>query len=70
MPNKVGRPRLYASSKDKQADYRARKADADFDQRQLAMRAQEVIEAAKRAGICDPDTPGWKVLEIVAMRLS
>jgi hypothetical protein len=70
MPNKVGRPRLYASSKDKQADYRARKADADFEQRQLALRAQEVINAAILAGWCEAGTPGWKVLETVAMRLN
>ncbi len=70
MPNPVGRPRLYSSSADKQADYRARKSERDFDQRQMALRAQEVVDAAILRGICPPETPAWKVLEIVAQRLA
>jgi hypothetical protein len=70
MPNSVGRPRLHKDSKAKQADYRARKDEKDFEQRQLAMRAQEVVNAAILRGICPPETPAWKVLEIVAQRLA
>lgn len=66
----AGRPRLYSSSADKQADYRRRKDERDFEQRQIAMRAQEVIDAAILRGLCEPGTPGWKVLEIVAQRLN
>jgi primosomal protein N'' len=64
----AGRPRLYTSSADKQAEYRRRKDERDFETRQLAMRAQDVIKAARARGIGEGQ-PDWKVLEIVALRL-
>ncbi len=71
MPNStsVGRPRLYKNRAEKQADYRRRKDEKDFETRNLALRAMAVIAAARRTGIGEGQ-PDWKVLEIVAMKLA
>jgi primosomal protein N'' len=66
----AGRPRLYTNQADKQAEYRRRKEEKEFENRQLAMRAQDVIKAARARGIGDETTPAWKVLELVAHRLT
>ncbi len=64
----AGRPRLHNNQGEKQADYRRRKDEKDFEQRQLAMRAQDVIKAARARGVGE-GMPDWKVLELVALHL-